>query len=63
MSMFSGAPAPAEPAQHQIKVIADDGPLGGPSHTYRGARIDRMKGDHFCRLALDGRKLSNGERI
>ena len=59
MSLFSGAPAPAEPAQHQIEVIVADGPLGGPSYGYRDARIDCLKGGFVCRLMQAGHPLAD----
>ena len=58
ISLFFGAPAPVNPVQHQLKVIADEGVLGGPSYCYRGAVIDCMKGGHMYRLALSEHPLS-----
>ena len=36
----------------------DEGILGGLSYAYQGAVINRMKGSHVCRLALDGHPLT-----
>jgi len=57
VSLFTGPSAPADPAQHHLKVAADEGFLGGPSYRYRCATIDCQKGGRVCRLTLDGHPL------
>jgi hypothetical protein len=41
----------------QLVQTAEQGPLGGPSYSYRGARIERMKGGCVCGLFMPGHPL------
>ena len=44
-------PAPEPPVPGQTAAA---GPHGGLSFSYRGARIERLKGGHVCTLLMDG---------
>jgi hypothetical protein len=45
------------PAHHQLEPKAAEGPWGGPTYAYRGARIECHKGAHVCGLFLEGHPL------
>jgi hypothetical protein len=53
-------PEPAvndSPGRPQLEQLALEGPWGGPTHRYRGARIECMKGGHVCGLVMEGHPL------
>jgi hypothetical protein len=50
MSSTSMFPDPPEPP-HLVQTTAQ-GPWGGPSYTYRGARIECAPGGHVCGLFM-----------
>jgi hypothetical protein len=50
--MFS---APSPPPQ--LVQMAAQGPWGGPTYSYRGARIECGKGEYVCGLLLEGHRL------
>ena len=39
-------------ARPEPELTAAEGPLGGPSYSYRGAVIDCQKGGHVCLLRM-----------
>ena len=43
---------PPEPERPRLVETAAEGPLGGPSYSYRGAVIECQKGGHVCRLVI-----------
>ncbi|WP_043367484.1 hypothetical protein [Belnapia sp. F-4-1] len=43
---------PLEPERPRLVETAAEGPLGGPSYSYRGAVIECQKGGHVCRLVM-----------
>lgn len=48
-----------EPSQRpEPEQTAAVGPWGGPSYTYRGARIECLPGGHVCGFTMDGHPLS-----
>jgi hypothetical protein len=49
---------PAPPDPHQVVETAAQGPWGGPTYSYRGARIECLKGGHVCGLFLEGHPLT-----
>lgn len=55
MALFPDAPPPA--ARLEPEQIAAEGPLGGPSYSYRGATIDCQKGGHVCTLKMPDHPL------
>ena len=57
MAFFPDPPAPAPAARPEPEQIASPGPLGGPSHGYRGAVIDCQKGGHVCVLKMPDHPL------
>ena len=58
LSMFSDPPSPGAKPDHPLTETAPAGQFGGPTYTYRDARIDCMKGRHVCRLTMDGHPLT-----
>jgi hypothetical protein len=50
--MFPEPPAPPQPVQ-----IAAQGPWGGPTYSYRGARIKCIPGSHVCGLFMPAHPL------
>jgi hypothetical protein len=56
MTLFPDPRAsPDRPAPEQT---AATGPWGGPTYSYRGARIECMAGGHVCALFLEGHPFS-----
>jgi hypothetical protein len=51
--MFPDQPAPA-----QLIQVAAQGPRGGPTYSYREARIECCPGAHVCGLFMPGHPLS-----
>lgn len=56
MSMFLDQPAPLD--VYSLEEVALEGPWGGPTYRYRGARIECLKGGHVCGLFMAGYPLS-----
>ena len=48
---------PDPPSRPQLVQTAAQGPWGGPSYSYRGARIERMKDGHVCGLFMPDHPL------
>jgi hypothetical protein len=59
MIIFSDPPSSGDKPHHQLTETALASQIGGPSYTYRGARIDCMKGGRVYRLTLDGHSLTD----
>ena len=56
MSMFLDQPDPLD--VHPLEEVALEGPWGGPTYRYRGARIECLKGANVCGLFLNSHPLS-----
>lgn len=56
MSMFLDQPAPLD--VHPLEEVALEGPWGGPTYRYRGARVECLKGGHICGLFLNSHPLN-----
>ena len=48
---------PDPPPRPQLVQTAARGPLGGPTYSYRGGRIDCMKGGRVCGLFMPDHPL------
>ncbi|MGG5890474.1 hypothetical protein ACLF3G_25485 [Falsiroseomonas sp. HC035] len=46
-----------EPTRHEVRVENAEGPWGGPTLRYRGARIECGRGSHISGLFLAGHPL------
>jgi hypothetical protein len=56
VTLFPDQPDPADsPRAHETSAA---GPWGGPTYSYRGTRIECLKGGHVCGLVLDGHPLT-----
>ena len=55
MALFLDPPPPA--TRPEPELTAAEGPWGGPTYSYRGARIECGKGSHVCGLFLEGHPL------
>jgi hypothetical protein len=53
----SASMSPPPPDPHRLEQRAAEGPWGGPTYRYRGARIECMKGSHVCGLVMEGHPL------
>jgi hypothetical protein len=42
---------------HRLEQTTAEGPWGGPTYSYRGARIECLKGGHVCGLFMDGHPI------
>ena len=51
MSMFVNL-LPSAGALPELELTAAEGPLGGPSYSYRGATIDCQEGGNVCALEM-----------
>jgi hypothetical protein len=51
------SPIPEPPDKPLLQETAATGPWGGPTFSYRGARIECMKGAHVCGLFMEGHPL------
>jgi len=49
---------PDQPAPAQLIQMAAPGPWGGPTYSYREARIECCPGEHVCGLFMPGHPLS-----
>jgi hypothetical protein len=56
MSMFLDQPDPLD--VHFLEEVAQEGPWGGPTYRYRGARIECLKGGRVCGLFLSNHPLN-----
>jgi hypothetical protein len=43
-----------EKPKHEVRVVKAEGPWGGPTLEYRGARIEAAKGSHISAAWLEG---------
>lgn len=50
-------PEQPEPVRHSMEIVADVGPWGGPTRTYRGARIEANKQGLQFGLFLEGHPM------
>ena len=52
--MLSLLPSTPEPTRHEVRVAAEKGEHGGPTHAYRGAVIRSNETGTVLDLALEG---------
>ena len=43
--------------RHELKIAKAEGPWGGATYSYQGARIECGKGDHVCALFMEGHPI------
>lgn len=55
MALFPDPPPPITRSEPEQTAAA--GPWGGPTYSYRGARIECGKGGYVCSLFLEGHPL------
>ena len=55
MALFPNPSAPV--ARPELEQKADIGPWGGPTYSYRGARIECCRNGHVCGLQMEGHPL------
>ena len=61
-------PDPPPTVQHEIRITRQVGPIGGPTRTYRGARIEANEKGTIYSLVLagcpmDGVNMGNWETV
>jgi hypothetical protein len=49
---------PTPPDPHRLKQTSAEGPWGGPTYRYRGARIECRKDELVCGLFMAGHPLN-----